>query len=70
MVRSSRELRGEALYPSRYSKHENETTRTLIKAYGINFVVLVQCRAGKTSLVSIALTLGSGLGLLVVVSRK
>ncbi|XP_077534353.1 P2X purinoceptor 4-like [Haemaphysalis longicornis] len=50
----------------RYSKHENETTRTLVKAYGINFVVIVQCRAGKTSLVSIAVTLGSGLGLLVV----
>ncbi|XP_077532980.1 P2X purinoceptor 4-like isoform X1 [Haemaphysalis longicornis] len=50
----------------RYSKQHNETSRTLIKAYGINFVVLVQGRAGKTSLIPIAVTLGSGLGLLVV----
>lgn len=50
----------------RYSKQHNETSRTLIKAYGINFVVLVQGKAGKTSLIPIAVTLGSGLGLLVV----
>ncbi|KAH8039912.1 hypothetical protein HPB51_009168 [Rhipicephalus microplus] len=89
----------------RYAKYYSDTTRSLVKAYGINFVVLVrgegicQCcstlvsfkypaarflahpplwvsaihqrssasaSAGRTSIIPIAVTLGSGLGLLVV----
>ncbi|XP_077534350.1 P2X purinoceptor 4-like [Haemaphysalis longicornis] len=50
----------------RYPKYYNETTRSLVKAYGINFVVLVRGEAERTSPIPIAVTLGSGLGLLVV----
>ncbi|KAK8764277.1 hypothetical protein V5799_033115 [Amblyomma americanum] len=48
-----------------YTKHYSETTRTLVKAYGIKFVVQVRGEAGKTNISSIVVTLGSGLGLLV-----
>lgn len=51
----------------RYAKYYSDTTRSLVKAYGINFVVLVRGEAGRTSVIPIAVTLGSGLGLLVVV---
>ncbi|KAL3227770.1 hypothetical protein MRX96_003734 [Rhipicephalus microplus] len=50
----------------RYAKYYSDTTRSLVKAYGINFVVLVRGEAGRTSIIPIAVTLGSGLGLLVV----
>ncbi|XP_077510516.1 P2X purinoceptor 4-like isoform X2 [Amblyomma americanum] len=50
----------------RYAKHYNEMKRTLVKAYGIKFVVRVRGEAGRTRLSSIAVTMGSGLGLLVV----
>ncbi|XP_064461376.1 P2X purinoceptor 4-like [Ornithodoros turicata] len=50
----------------RYPKYYNETTRTLVKAYGITFAILVQGRAGKLSPIPIAINLGSGLGLMVV----
>ncbi|KAH6933027.1 hypothetical protein HPB50_011570 [Hyalomma asiaticum] len=49
-----------------YAKYYSDTTRSLVKAYGINFVVLVRGEAGRTSVIPIAVTLGSGLGLLVV----
>lgn len=50
----------------RYPKYYNETTRTLVKAYGITFAILVQGRAGKASPIPIAINMGSGLGLMVV----
>ncbi|XP_040076711.1 P2X purinoceptor 4 [Ixodes scapularis] len=50
----------------RYPKYYDETTRTLVKAYGITFVMLVQGRAGKASPIPIAINMGSGLGLMVV----
>ncbi|XP_050025123.1 P2X purinoceptor 4-like isoform X2 [Dermacentor andersoni] len=50
----------------RYAKYYSETSRSLVKAYGINFVVLVRGEAGRTSIIPIAVTLGSGLGLLAV----
>ncbi|CAN8016786.1 unnamed protein product, partial [Ixodes persulcatus] len=53
----------------RYPKYYDETTRTLVKAYGITFIILVQGRAGKASPIPIAINLGSGLGLMVVVSE-
>ncbi|CAN7988153.1 unnamed protein product, partial [Ixodes pacificus] len=51
----------------RYPKNYNESMRTLVKAYGITFVILVQGQAGKASLIPVAINLGSGLGLMVVV---
>ncbi|KAG0444056.1 hypothetical protein HPB47_014233, partial [Ixodes persulcatus] len=50
----------------RYPKNYNESMRTLVKAYGITFVILVQGQAGKASLIPVAINLGSGLGLMVV----
>ncbi|KAM7310631.1 P2X purinoceptor 4 [Ixodes scapularis] len=50
----------------RYPKNYNESMRTLVKAYGITFVILVQGQAGKASLIPVAVNLGSGLGLMVV----
>nr|5F1C_A Chain A, Crystal structure of an invertebrate P2X receptor from the Gulf Coast tick in the presence of ATP and Zn2+ ion at 2.9 Angstroms [Amblyomma maculatum]5F1C_B Chain B, Crystal structure of an invertebrate P2X receptor from the Gulf Coast tick in the presence of ATP and Zn2+ ion at 2.9 Angstroms [Amblyomma maculatum]5F1C_C Chain C, Crystal structure of an invertebrate P2X receptor from the Gulf Coast tick in the presence of ATP and Zn2+ ion at 2.9 Angstroms [Amblyomma maculatum] len=50
----------------RYPKYYNEKERSLVKAYGITFVILVQGRAGKLSPIPIAINIGSGLGLMVV----
>ncbi|KAK8766834.1 hypothetical protein V5799_006385 [Amblyomma americanum] len=50
----------------RYPKYYNEKERSLVKAYGITFVILVQGRAGKISPIPIAINIGSGLGLMVV----
>ncbi|KAH9376805.1 hypothetical protein HPB48_019390 [Haemaphysalis longicornis] len=50
----------------RYPKYYNEAERSLVKAYGITFVILVQGRAGKASFIPIAINMGSGLGLMVV----
>lgn len=50
----------------RYPKYYNQATRSLVKAYGISFVILVQGRAGKTSPIPIAINTGSGLGLMVI----
>ncbi|KAH8039914.1 hypothetical protein HPB51_009170 [Rhipicephalus microplus] len=50
----------------RYPKYYNEKERSLVKAYGITFVILVQGRAGKASPIPIAINIGSGLGLMVV----
>ncbi|XP_052800664.1 P2X purinoceptor 4-like isoform X1 [Mya arenaria] len=50
---------------SRYYKDENGTdTRTLFKAYGIKFILTLQGRAGKFSIVPLVLNIGSGLALL------
>ena len=43
-------------------------TRDLIKAVGIRFVLKVTGRAGKFSVVPLLLNLGSGVGLLAIVS--
>ncbi len=56
---------------SRYSNYYNENgtqTRDLIKATGIRFVIKVTGQAGKFSIVPLLLNLGSGLGLLAIVS--
>ena len=55
----------------RYSNYYNENgtqTRDLIKATGIRFVIKVTGQAGKFSIVPLLLNLGSGLGLLAIVS--
>ena len=50
---------------------ENTTeARDLIKAYGIRFVIHVTGEAGKFSVVPLLLNIGSGLGLLAIVSNK
>ena len=41
--------------------------RTLVKAYGIRFVIKVTGQAGKFNIVPLATTVGSGLALLAVV---
>ena len=38
--------------------------RTLVKAYGIKFIIVVSGRAGKFSTVPLLITIGSGIGLL------
>lgn len=47
-----------------YYKVENVTKRTLIKAYGIQFDIVVQGRAGKFYIIPLMLNIGSGLALL------
>lgn len=47
-----------------YYKVENVTKRTLIKAYGIQFIIVVQGRAGKFYIIPLMLNIGSGLALL------
>lgn len=47
-----------------YYKIENVTKRTLVKAYGIQFIIVVQGRAGKFNVVPLMLNIGSGLALL------
>ena len=42
--------------------------RDLIKAYGLRFIIKVTGKAGKFSLVPLLLNLGSGVGLLAIVS--
>lgn len=48
----------------RYSTHYSDVERTLYKAYGIRFVVLVEGRAGKFNMIPLLLNVGSGLALL------
>ena len=40
------------------------TQRTLIKAYGLKFIIVVTGRAGKFNIVPLLITIGSGIGLL------
>ncbi|XP_064633539.1 P2X purinoceptor 4-like isoform X2 [Lineus longissimus] len=42
--------------------------RTLVKAYGIRFVILVEGQGGKFDIVELLLNLGSGIGLLAIAS--
>ncbi|XP_014779935.1 P2X purinoceptor 4 isoform X1 [Octopus bimaculoides] len=49
---------------AKYFQNENQSMRTLIKAYGIQFLITIQGRAGKFSIVPLLLNLGSGLALL------
>ena len=56
---------------SRYANYYYESgvqSRDLIKAYGILFVLKVTGQAGKFSVVPLLLNIGSGLGLLAIVS--
>lgn len=48
----------------RYANYYGDNLRTLYKAYGIRFVVLVQGRGGKFNIVPLLLNVGSGLALL------
>lgn len=50
----------------RYANYFGTDTRTLIKAYGVRFIVLIKASAGKFNGVPLLLNLGSGLGLLAV----
>ena len=43
---------------------EGVTQRTLIKAYGLKFIIVVTGRAGKFNIVPLLITIGSGIGLL------
>ncbi|OQR76813.1 P2X purinoceptor 4-like [Tropilaelaps mercedesae] len=52
----------------RHAQVHDLSHRTLFKAYGVTFRVSVLARAGKLSLIPIAINVGSGLGLLAVVS--
>ena len=54
-------------YANFYSEN-GKAKRDLFKAYGIRYVVKVTGRAGKFSVVPLLLNIGSGLGLLAVVS--
>jgi len=56
-------------YADRYSLYNNETGqmqlyRNLYKAYGVRFLITVQGKAGKFSIVPLLLNIGSGLALL------
>lgn len=54
---------------ARYYKDENGTeTRTLFKAYGVKFILTLQGKAGKFSVVPLFLNIGSGLAILSIVS--
>jgi hypothetical protein len=52
----------------RYYSDNGVDKRDLIKAYGIRFIIKVTGRAGKFSIVPLLLNIGSGIGLLAVVS--
>ena len=43
---------------------EGQTYRTLVKAYGIRLIIIVDGKAGQFNMMPLLLTLGSGLGLL------
>ena len=52
----------------RYANYFSDDSRTLFKATGIRFVLLVSGSAGKFNFIPLAIKLGSGLGLLAIVS--
>ena len=61
----------DSTFPFRYANYyyENGTQmRDLIKATGIRFVIKVTGQAGKFNVVPLLLNIGSGLGLLAIVS--
>ena len=47
-------------HATRHADYFNENSRTLYKAYGINFVVNVWGRAGRFNLIPTLLNLGAG----------
>ncbi|CAI9740575.1 P2X purinoceptor 4-like isoform X1 [Octopus vulgaris] len=49
---------------AKYFQSGDQPMRTLVKAYGIQFLVTIQGRGGKFSIVPLMLNLGSGLALL------
>ena len=56
---------------ARFYKDENgNETRTLFKAYGIKFILTLQGKAGKFSVVPLLLNIGSGLAILSIVSKS
>ena len=48
----------------RYANNHEENRRTLIKAYGIRFIVEVRGKGGKFHILPTMLNIGSGLALL------
>lgn len=53
----------------RYARYYGDNQRTLFKVYGIQFVVLVSGQGGKfETFIPLLINIGSGLGLLVIVS--
>ena len=61
------------MFPCRYAEHYadgGKQSRTLIKAYGIRFIVSVQGRAGKFDVVPLLQNIGSGLAVLSIVSTS
>jgi hypothetical protein len=55
----------------RYGRYYSEAgveKRDLVKAYGIRYIIKVTGRAGKFSIVPLLLNIGSGIGLLAIVS--
>ena len=54
----------------RYTDCFKDGSRTLYKAVGIRFIFLVDGKAGKFDFVPLVINIGSGLGLLVIVSSE
>ena len=52
----------------RYSNYFKDGSRTLHKAIGIRFIFLVEGKAGKLNFIPLFVNIGSGLGLLAIVS--
>ncbi len=57
-----------ARYANYYYNAEGEEQRDLIKAYGLRFVIHVTGQAGKFGIFPLLLNIGSGIGLLAIVS--
>lgn len=53
---------------NRHANYHEENRRTLVKAYGIRFVVEVRGQGGKFNILPTLLNIGSGLALLGVVT--
>lgn len=53
-----------------YYENNNTALRDLYKAYGIRFIVRVTGKAGKFNIIPLLLNIGSGIGLLAIVSTR
>ena len=60
-------MRGECRYASTYER-DGKLYRDLVKAYGIRFIIKVTGTAGKFGIIPLLLNIGSGIGLLAIVS--
>jgi len=60
---------GYTRYASTYER-DGKLYRDLVKAFGIRFIIKVTGTAGKFSVIPLLLNIGSGIGLLAIVSRS